>query len=544
MEVLQEDIDDILALGVRLVTGCEVGVNVTLGELKQQGFSAILLAGGLSESRTLAVPGIDSEGISLALPFLRTVRAGGRVALGSRVVVIGGGNVATDVARSARRLGVEQVTMVSLESRQEMPAYDWEIQEALEEEVEILNSWGPKAVFSEDGRLRGLELRRCAAVFDESGRFNPTYNDRDVKTLPADSCILAIGQRAELVALRGSGLEPASGGRLPYDPGTLSLPLEGVFACGEMATGPGSAVEAVADGHRAASAIAHYLDTGELRVLPQPEYPTVGDLPERTAERVRPLLPVAVKVRSASERLESFAEIELAFTEAEARAEARRCLACTTGAFPDEERCAGCLTCARICPFGVATVEKTAVMPQEKCQACGLCAAQCPAAAIALKRFGTNRMKEQLRAQLEASPLVGRERPLLVSYCCLFEVTSRRFTSQESFADDVLRVMVPCVGRLSLADLLAPFELGADGVVVIGCREGECLYPTAEEAVGARVKRAKGVLAEINLEDERIDFWRTQDSAEVSWTAFWGLSKRKLRQLLGAKEGSRVDDRG
>jgi coenzyme F420-reducing hydrogenase delta subunit len=131
-----------------------------------------------------------------------------------------------------------------------------------------------------------------------------------------------------------------------------------------------------------------------------------------------------------------------------------------------------------------------------------------------------------------------------VSYCCLFEVTSRRFTSQESFADDVLRVMVPCVGRLSLADLLAPFELGADGVVVIGCREGECLYPTAEEAVGARVKRAKGVLAEINLEDERIDFWRTQDSAEVSWTAFWGLSKRKLRQLLGAKEGSRVDDRG
>ncbi len=545
-EVLQEDIDDILALGVKVVTGCEVGKDVTLAELREQGFSAILLAGGLSESHTLAVPGIDSEGVYLALPFLRTVRAGGRVELGSRVVVIGGGNVASDVARSARRLGAEQVTMVCLESRQEMPAYDWELEEALEENVQILSSWGPKTLFAEEGRIRGMELRRCLRVFDEEGRFNPDFDDRDVRTLPADSVVLAIGQHAELGALRGSGLEPLPGGRVPYRAATMSLPTEGVFACGEMVTGPGAAVEAVAEGHRAASAIVHYLGTGELVELAEREWPTIGELPEQTAERVKPLSPVQVRALPTEERVRSFVEIEEGFTEAEARAEARRCLACTTGAFVDEERCVGCLTCVRICPFGVATVEKTAVIPQDQCLACGLCAAQCPAAAIALKRFGTNKMKEEVAARLQETAPGGRSRPLLVSYCCLFEVTSRRFVAREDSpeGEGVVRVMVPCVGRLSVVDLLAPFELGADGVVVISCRENECLYPTAEESLRSRVRQAKTVLAEIGLEEERIDLWRTEGSAEVSWTAFWELSRRKLRQLLRSKKESQADDSG
>ena len=544
-EVLQEDIDDILALGVEAVTGCEVGKDVTLAELKEQGFSAILLAGGLSESHTLAVPGIDSEGVYLALPFLRTVRAGGRVELGARVVVIGGGNVASDVARSARRLGAEQVTMVCLESRQEMPAYDWEVEDALEEDVDILNSWGPKTVFAEEGRIRGMELRRCLRVFDEEGRFSPEFDDRDVRTLPADSVVIAIGQHAELGALQGSGLEPLPGGRVPYRAATMSLPTEGVFACGEMVTGPGAAVEAVAEGHRAASAIVHYLGTGELLELAEREWPTIGELSEQTAERVKPLSPVQVRALPTEERVRSFVEIEEGFTEAEARAEARRCLACTTGAFVDEERCVGCLTCVRICPFGVATVEETAVMPQEECQACGLCAAQCPAAAIALKRFGTNKMKEELRAQFQAASPAARHQLLVVSYCCLFEVTSRGLAAQGAGTDDgLVRVMVPCVGRLSVVDLLAPFELGADGVVVISCRENECLYPTAEESLRSRVRQAKTVLAEIGLEEERIDLWRTEGSAEVSWTAFWELSRRKLRQLLRSKKESQADDSG
>jgi len=434
--------------------------------------------------------------------------------------------------------------MVCLESRETMPAYEWEIQEALEEGIEILNSWGPKSVFTEDGRLRGFELRKCLSVLDEDGRFNPTFDDRDVLTLLAESAILAIGQRPDLGALTGSGLDPLPGGRIPYDAATMSVPVEGVFACGEMVTGPGAAVDAVADGHRVADAIIHYTETGELLELESRELLAVGDLPQETSERIRELSPVKARVLSVEERLSGFDEVEEGFTEAEARAEARRCLACTAGAFPDEERCAKCLTCVRICPFGVATVEETAVMPQEECQACGLCAAQCPAAAIALKRFGANKMRETLRAQLEDPHRSERTEPLLVSYCCLFEVTHWDFTSRAALAggDGVLRVMVPCVGRLSVTDLLAPLELGADGVVVIACRENECLYPTAEEALRSRVRQAKSVLSEIGLEGERIDLWRTEGSAEVSWTAFWQLSRRKLSQVLASGRETGPDD--
>jgi formate dehydrogenase beta subunit len=239
------------------------------------------------------------------------------------------------------------------------------------------------------------------------------------------------------------------------------------------------------------------------------------------------------------ERVRDFSEVERGFTEAEARAEAQRCLACTTGAFVDEERCAACLTCVRICPFKVATVTKTASMPEEQCQACGLCAAVCPAAAIALKRFGAERIEETLKGLLSERS-ESASGGLLVSLCCLFETTSRKFLDEnpEDVAKTgVARVLVPCVGRLSVPDILAPFEHGADGVCIIACAEGECLYPTAEERLGARVEEAKRVLEEIGLSGERIDLWRTKDSAEVSWTAFWEISRRKLASMDAERQG-------
>jgi len=214
------------------------------------------------------------------------------------------------------------------------------------------------------------------------------------------------------------------------DPETLSTSRDGVFACGEMVTGPGSAVEAVFDGHRAAKAISHYIEKGQLLRQAPMELPHIGELPDDTAGRVQQLPPVTIDLLPAESRVKDFSEIERGFTEAEALAEARRCLACTTGAFVDEDKCVGCMTCVRICPFGVATVEKTAVMPQEECQACGLCAAQCPAAAIALKRFGTDRMEDMLQQAIAGLEESGTSAPLVVSYCCLFEVTARGFIRQ------------------------------------------------------------------------------------------------------------------
>jgi coenzyme F420-reducing hydrogenase delta subunit/Pyruvate/2-oxoacid:ferredoxin oxidoreductase delta subunit len=299
-------------------------------------------------------------------------------------------------------------------------------------------------------------------------------------------------------------------------------------------------VEAVFDGHRAAMSIAHYLENGDLLKQAPMELPHLGDLPDDVARKVTVLRPAAVDVLPPERRIEDFSEIERGFTEAEGLAEARRCLACTTGALADEAKCAVCLTCVRICPFGVATVEKTAVMPQEKCQACGLCAAQCPAAAIALKRFGANQMKERLEQLVTGRAATSAPSPLIVSYCCLFEMTSRRFIRQaeeEYPQKGVVPIVVPCVARLSVVDLLGPFEVRADCVVVIACREGSCLYPTAEKRLLDRVRQAKGILKEIGMEEERIDYWKTDRSAETSWSAFWEFSRRKLSRMQKAPTG-------
>ncbi|UCH33774.1 MAG: FAD-dependent oxidoreductase [Armatimonadota bacterium] len=538
-DVLREDIDDILALGVELRAACAVGRDVGLAELQRE-FAATLIATGLSESRALGVPGIDSHGVLLALPLLRAVCSGNPPALGERVVVIGGGNVAIDVARCARRLGATHVTMACLEARGEMPAWDWEIEEAVEEGVGLAPSWGPQSVAAEQGAVRAIELQRCTRVFDEDGRFSPAFDESETSVVEADTIVLAIGQRADLTCLQDSGVRIGRDDRLEYDPETMLTSERGVFACGEVTTGPGAAVEAVADGHRAARAIQHFLDTGELlKQAPKDELPSIGDLPDETVERITARERVQVSLTPAAARIADFSEIERGFTEAEARAEAQRCLACTTGAFVDEERCAACLTCVRICPFGVAAVTSTAAMPEEKCQACGLCAAVCPAAAIALKRFGAERVKDDLERVL--SEAADRSAPaLIVSFCCLFETTSRRFldeTPQDVAETGVARVLVPCVGRLSVPDMLAPFEHGADAVCVIACADGECLYPTAEERLSTRVDQVKQVLDEIGLGGERIDLWRTKESAEVSWTAFWQVSRRKLALIEAEQRG-------
>jgi NADPH-dependent glutamate synthase beta subunit-like oxidoreductase/coenzyme F420-reducing hydrogenase delta subunit len=541
--VVMEDIEDILSLGVELRTDVHVGRDVMLSDLLEGGFGAVLVATGLSESRTLAIPGIDSCGVVLALPFLRSARSQEPLAVGRRVVVIGGGNVAIDVGRTARRLGAKKVALVCLESRNEMPASRWEIEEAEEEGVQIMPSWGPRCVFSDNGKVKGLELKKCTAVFDPDGKFSPQFDDSDIATVVADNIIIAVGQRGDLGCLEGSPVELDGPGRMKWDRETLTASVDGVFACGEVAAGPGSAVAAVFEGHRAAKSIAHYLEHGQPLRQPPMEWPHIGDLPDDVAKKVTPLPPSSVDVVPPERRVKDFSELDRAYTEAEALAEAKRCLACTTGALVDEQKCAACLTCVRICPFGVATVDKTAIMPAEKCQACGLCAAYCPAAAIALKRFGTNQMRGQLTEIVAGKTPAELPAPLIVSYCCLFEVSSRNFARRaeaDFLHQGVVPIMIPCVARLSVADLLSPFEVRAEAVVVIACRDGACLYPTAERRLLDRVRRAKQVLSEIGLDPERIDYWKTDGKAESSWTAFWHFSRRKIRQIQEAAMGEHV----
>jgi formate dehydrogenase beta subunit len=406
-----------------------------------------------------------------------------------------------------------------------MPAWQWEIEEAEQEGIEILNSWGPRAILGNNGAVTGIEFKRCTSVFDDQHRFSPRYDESQTTSVEVDSVILAIGQKADLEFLAKTPVA-VERGRLLCDRTSMTTSERGVFACGEVMTGPGSAIQAVATGHDAARVISHFLETGETLKLAESTVKTIGELPLATAALVKRFERVEVNLVDPAERIKDFSPLEPGYSEPEALSESRRCLACATGAhlkFP--AHCAGCLTCVRVCPFGVARVEKTAVMPVQQCQTCGLCAAECPAAGIALSRFATNGMKDTLRAILSKSDAARIARPFVVSYCCLNETTSREFlreqTEEEIRQSGILRVMIPCVARLSAADLLSPFELGADKVAVIACRENGCFYPGAEELLARRIKRAKKFLDEIGVGQHNVQLFKTDGSAEECWPQIW-----------------------
>lgn len=535
LNTLMEDIEDILALGVELRTDCEVGKAVSMDALRRD-YDAVLIAVGLSQSHSLPIPGIDADGVLLGIPFLWDVTNGQPPALGQRVLVVGGGNVAIDVARTAKRLGPSKVVMACLESRPEMPAWSWEIEEAEDEGIEIMNSWGPKAVLESGGKVVGLEMKRCTRVFDEQKRFSPEYDETVTTRVEVDNIILTIGQKSDLGCLEGTPIA-VDRGRLICDRASFSTSERGVFACGEVITGPGSAIQAIGTGHDAAKVIDHYLETGEILKLPRRSVKTIGELPRATAAKARKFDRKEVPLLDASERIKDFVPIEPGYSESQALAEARRCLACGTGAVLETPTlCAGCLTCVRVCPFGVATVERTAVMPAQQCQTCGLCAAECPAAGIALSRFATNKMRDSLSQLLATADPARMARPLLVAYCCLYETTSRSFLAPQTSAEieetGILRVMVPCVGRLGSLDLTAPFELGADRVAVLACRGEGCFYPGAEELLQRRIKKVKNFLDQIGVGEENLMHFQTVGSAEESWPNIWREARSVFKKAV------------
>lgn len=541
LDALYQDIEDILAAGVEARTNCEVGKDISFEQLRKD-YDAILISVGLAESSSLPIPGIESKGVLLGIPFLWDTANGFAPKIGDRVLIVGGGNVAIDVARTAKRLGPSTVYMACLESREEMPAWKWEIEEAEEEGIVIMNSWGPKAILHQDGKTTGIEFKRCTQVFDENRRFSPRYDESETTTVEIDTVILTIGQRANLDFIRGTAVA-VDGGRLVFDRETLRASEDGVFASGEVITGPGSAVQAVASGHKAARVIDHYLDSGELMKLEPESLETIGELSEKTAERAKKAARLEVGLPDAVERVKNFSPIERAYTESEALAEARRCLACATGAVLDATAlCAGCLTCVRICPYGVATVEQTASMPAKECLTCGLCAAECPAAGIRLARFATNNMKEGLADILQQVDLKRISRPFVVSYCCLYETTSRKYlkhqTPKEIEESGVLKIMVPCVGRLGSIDLLSPFELGADRVAVIACKEAGCVFTGAEELLKRRLEGVRRFLDEIKVGQNNLLFFHTTGNAEESWPHLWEEARKETVEASAAQTGS------
>jgi len=499
-EALQQDLDDIIALGVEIRTGVCVGRDIDLRGLREK-HDAVVLALGLPDSRDLPLENRDHPDVLLAMPFLRAAALGNPMPVRDRVIVVGGGNVAVDVARSAIRLGAKTVTMVCLENEEEMPAWDWERREALEEGIEIVHRRGPTRVVVEHGRITGLVTREVQRVFDEQGRFSPTYYDDRLSTIPGQMVIISIGQRADLGLVRGTGIELSQPGLLQFDPKTMSTSEPAVFACGEVVTGPGSAIEAVASGHRAARAVLRYLQTGEVAPVEEETVEQLGDLPEEVIEQLPRVPRRAMPALSPDQRRERFIQFELGYSEAEALQEARRCLACAAGAIVDENKCDACLTCLRICPFDVPVVDQVAKMRSEMCQACGLCAVECPAQAINIKRFPVRDIQNRIVALMEgAAAQVTR-----VDIVCAQDAETR-----EALRDRVLtvngeviaKVPVTCAAHLGEVEMMKPFELGARQVVVERCKQ--CRYPGAMDRLDKRASRTKEILDAAGVGGERL----------------------------------------
>jgi formate dehydrogenase beta subunit len=457
--LIRAEIDKILALGVQLKLGSPLTHALGLRHLRAEGFAAVFLSVGVSKGRDLQVPGVELDGVVKAVDYLLNVNRGYRLDLGRRVVVIGGGFVAFDAARTALRLGAEEgeraleaieaesashakealdsaraalrggareVTIVSLESFDEMPVLRTtqgheEFLEARREGIRFLPRKGPRR-FLGASRLEAVEVRGVTAVFDAAGRFAPQYDEADLATIEADACVLAVGQRADLSFLDPSdNVELTPGGTIRIDPRTLATSAPGVFAGGDVAFGPRNLIDAVANGKRAARSIHAFLagpgrlasSRLDIRKIPTASYRMAAGF-EELDRAAPPTLDVG--------RRTGIAEVETGYGEAEARRQAARCLVCHVQTIYDTEKCVLCNRCVDVCPeycLAIVPFDQVELDPDtrqalleraeaeglplaamvkddERCIRCGLCATRCPTDAMTMEQFTITEREDEL----------------------------------------------------------------------------------------------------------------------------------------------------
>lgn len=325
-DVVDQDIKDILDMGIELELNIEVGKDVSLRELEMN-YDAILIAVGTQKSIILKIEGIENDGVFWGVDYLRRVKSDYSPDIGEKVVVIGGGNVAVDAARTSLRLGAKEVSLACLESQEHMPAHKWEIEPAVEEGLKLYNGLGPGRILgNENHQAVGVEMKEVESLFDADGRFNPVLSDATECFLEADTIIIAIGQAADTYFLGGlEGIELDNRKLIDVDPVSLETGRTGIFASGDVVSGPKSIVDAVNAGHEAAESIHRFLNGLDLqgnRTKEEVELPVPEGIPVYNYERHVPEKP------EAEERVEDFREEKYGLTRDEAVAEAKRCLNC------------------------------------------------------------------------------------------------------------------------------------------------------------------------------------------------------------------------
>jgi NADPH-dependent glutamate synthase beta subunit-like oxidoreductase/ferredoxin len=393
-ELVRHEIQGILSLGVELKCNMKLGRDFSIQDLRDQGYKAIFLGVGLPGGRKLGLPGGDAAGVYDGIEFLKAFNEGHALPIGRRVVVVGGGNVAYDVARSALRpvdahekqetldemghsekvaydvarsalrlSGDKEIHLICLESLEEMPADKVEIHEGAEEGVHLHNRRGPKEIVVKDGKVAALRTVKCLSVFNEQGRFEPKFDEDALEDIPVDTVIFAIGQVSELGFLQpGDGVE-VERGLIKVDRDTYQTTAKDIFACGDIAHGARLFIDAIASAHTAARSMHDFLRGTRTDVVLRKKWlPAVYTMAEGWHREERRNPPVL----EAEARASSVENVELSFPEAMARRQGARCLRCNINTVFDTSICIACNGCVDVCPEDLIKLVGLSQVPQDE----------------------------------------------------------------------------------------------------------------------------------------------------------------------------------
>ncbi|MBR5976665.1 MAG: FAD-dependent oxidoreductase [Clostridia bacterium] len=355
-DVIDAEIDVIRELGVEIKCGVNVGKDITLNDLRKEGYKAFYIAIGCQGGRLAGVPGEDAEGIDIAVSFLHKATENQDQKMPGNVVVIGGGNVAIDCARTAHRFGADKVSMFSLESREEMPAANDEVAEALEENVDIQNGWGPKEVLKdENGKVKAVVFKKCVSVFDEEHKFAPKYDENDTITVEADHIVYAIGQAIDWgELLKDEKVEFWHGNYPVADKLTYQTSQEDIFVGGDVYTGPKFVIDAIEQGKCAAESLHRYAKKEMYHASM-----TIGrnrrdfielDKDNIVVEEYDKADRQEAGMDSSIDHTMSFRDAHKTLTEEQVKIETARCLGCGASVV-DPNKCIGCGVCTTKCEF-------------------------------------------------------------------------------------------------------------------------------------------------------------------------------------------------
>ncbi len=494
--IVKEDIDFILSMGIEAKTGTTLGKDFTIDDLLKE-YQAVFLALGSERSLYPKCKGIELPGIITAVEFLKNISRGERPYLGENIVIIGGGHTAIDAARTCIRLGSKNVSIIYRRTLKEMPAGREEVEEAEAEGVKFYFLSAPIEFFGA-GKVEGV---RCVKMqLDKTsgskrGTLIPIENSEfDIK---ADAVILAIGYEPKADSIKDVELILGKGGTIVVKDESGSTNIKGIFAGGDVVSGPMTVVQAIASGKRGADAIHRYLrklppKEIEEPIVLRPLDEKIVNLIVKTLRQKMPSLPI-------HERIKTFDEVNIGFTREQAVTEAQRCLNCGAGAIISDE-CIACFNCVLVCPYGVPVAgDEKAKIDINQCQACGICASECPASAIDLKIETKEKSREKLEKALGAAKKESPENFVIEFYC---EFQESKLASDEK--TNVYKIGKPCMARVDVAQLLRPFESGANAVQINKCEYHECRFKGCDEWILRHVESAKKILKDIGVDSERL----------------------------------------